>query len=363
MMTESGSSGPRFLGSSGSEPIDQPRTRGPEEPRSPSWTFNGVVRLTKIGTAYILGTVLLAVAAINTGNNAIYIGVAFMLGCLLLSGVASRGGLKHIHAEVGAIDEAWAGKPAGGTLHIRNASHIWNVRDVVFVSPELAEPVLVPLLPRRQELVIPVQFLFHRRGIAELKTVDSYTRYPFGFFLKKRRLHVHSEVVVYPRIRPEDVVRERFRMVLGQETSEPRRGEGTEIHSFRDYTRGDSLRHVHWKKSASLGRWIMKQHEAEGVQAIQVAVDPYKPRGVSGEEFEEMISDAATFIFDAAARGFEVSLLLPRVDVRSRESQSASPLFRALALLDAVYEPVDMMIDRNTVYFSLAGGRHDAKSA
>ncbi|HJQ37877.1 MAG TPA: DUF58 domain-containing protein, partial [Thermoanaerobaculia bacterium] len=327
------------------------------KPAAP-WQFNGVVRLTKVGTTYILGTIVLAVAAINTGNNAIYIGVAFMLGCLLLSGIASKGGLKHLHVDVGAIDEAWAGRPADGTLRVRNASRVWNVRDVVFVSPELADPVLVPILPRKQELVIPVRFLFHRRGLAELKTLDSYTRYPFGFFLKKRRLRVHSEVVVYPRLHPESLVQEQFRSVAGQETSEPRPGEGTEIHSFRDYTRGDSLRHVHWKKSASLGRWIMKQNEAEGAHAVQVIVDPYKPRGVSSDAFEEMISDAATFIFDAAARGLEVTLTLPRVDVRSRDG-----LFRALALVEPVYEPVEMLVDRNAVYFSAAGGHHDAKSA
>jgi len=330
-----------------------PRTSNLEPP----WTFNGVVRLTKVGTTYILGTIVLAIAALNTGNNAIYIGVAFMLGCLLLSGIASKGGLKHLHVEVGAIDEAWAGKPADGTLRVRNASRVWNVRDVVFVSADLAAPVVVPLLPRRKELVIPVQFLFQRRGIARLTRLDSYTRYPFGFFLKKRRLRVHSEVVVYPRIQPESAVQERFRTISGGETSEPRPGEGTEIHSFREYTRGDSLRHVHWKKSASLGRWIMKQNEAEGAHAIQVAVDPYKPRAVSEDAFEEMISDAATFIFDATTRGFDVTLSLPRADVRSREGQ-----FRALALLDAIHEPVELIVDRNAIYFSV-GSRHDAKSA
>jgi len=85
--------------------------------------FNGVVRLTRIGTTYILGTIVLAIAALNTGNNAIYIGVAFMLACLLLSGLASKGGLKHLQVEIGAIDEAWAGRPAdaGETPELRGA--------------------------------------------------------------------------------------------------------------------------------------------------------------------------------------------------------------------------------------------------
>ena len=65
-------------------------------PTGHPWQFDGVVRLTRVGTTYILATVILAIAAINTGNNAIYIAVALMLGCLLLSGLASKGGLKHL---------------------------------------------------------------------------------------------------------------------------------------------------------------------------------------------------------------------------------------------------------------------------
>jgi uncharacterized protein (DUF58 family) len=328
-----------------------------------AFEFNGVVRLTKVGTTYVLGTVVLSIAALNTGNNAIYIGVAFMLGCLLLSGVASKSGLKKLEVEVGTIDEAWAGRAAEGTLRIRNRSRIWNVRDVVIVCGDFAEPVLVPLLRRRQEVVVRARYLFQRRGRVELKTLDTYTRYPFGFFLKKRRLRVHSEVVVYPRIHPEDVTRERFRAITGEQTAVQRPGEGTELHSFREYARGDSLRHVHWKKSASLGRWIMKQTEAEAARYVHVVVDPYKPRTVSSDEFEEMISDAATFVHDVSTRGFEVMLSFPRVDILSQEGQSAAPLFRALALLEPMHEVVDQVVDRDAIFFSVAGGRHDAKSA
>ena len=328
-----------------------------------AFEFNGVVRLTKVGTAYIFATIVLSVAALNTGNNAIYIGVSFMLGCLLLSGIASKGGLKHLEVEIAAIDEAWVGRAADGVLRIRNRSRIWNVRDVVIVSPDLAAPVLAPLLPRREEVIVPAQFLFHRRGLAEVKTLDSYTRYPFGFFFKKRRLRVHSEVVVYPRIHPDETPRARFRAEDGEQNVEQRPGEGTEIHSFRDYARGDSLRHVYWKKSASLGRWIMKQTEAEAARSVHVIVDPYKPRSVSADDFEEMISDAATFIFDASSRGYDVTLSLPRIDIRARDGQSATPMFRALALLEPVYEPVHQGVERNAVFFSASGGRHEAKSA
>jgi uncharacterized protein (DUF58 family) len=328
-----------------------------------SFEFNGVVRLTKVGTTYIGATVILAVAAINTGNNAIYIAVSMMLGCLLLSGIASKGGLKHLEVEIRDIDDAWAGKPAGGMLRVRNRSRIWNVRDVVLTSEAFASPVLVALIPRRSEVQIAASFLFPRRGLAHVNAVDSYTRYPFGFFMKKRRLRVSSEVVVYPHLLPEAVARERFRPVTGEQSTATRPGPGSEIHSFREYAQGDSLRQVHWKKSASLGRWIMKQHEADADRTVNVVVDPYKPRGTTDDEFEQLIATAATFIYDAARRGLDVTLSLPRMTIRARESESAAPIFRALALLEPAHEPLQQLFDRHAIVFSVSGRGHDAKSA
>lgn len=332
-------------------------------PAGHPWQFNGVVRLTKVGTTYIFSTVILAIAAINTGNNAIYIAVALMLGCLLLSGLASKGGLKHLSLEIRGIDEAWAGRPSDGTLVVRNDSRIWNVRDVVLMSDVLAAPVLIPVIQRRSELVITTQFVFARRGLAHVGAIDSYTRYPFGFVLKKRRLRVSSEVVVFPHILAEEAARERFKPVTGDAGTTSRPGPGSEIHSFREYVRGDSVRQVHWKKSASLGRWIMKQHESDAARSLHVVVDPYKPRRTSEEDFEAMIASAATFVYHAARRGLDVTLALPRVTLRARESESAAPLFRALALLEPAHEPVHQLLERDSVVFSVAGGRDDAQSA
>jgi uncharacterized protein (DUF58 family) len=327
------------------------------------WEFRGVVRLTRIGTVYVLSTVVLAIAAINTGNNSLYIAVAFMLGCLLLSGIASKGGLKNLEVEVPVLREVWAGKPAEGILRVRNRSRIWNVRDVVITAESLAAPLLIPVVSRGETRTLPVQFVFPKRGRALVSAIDSYTRYPFGFFLKKRRLRVQSEVIVYPRLLPGGSENARFRRVVGDEQTTARRGLGSEVHSFRDYSRGDSLRHVHWKKSASLGRWIIKQPAADAQASIHVIVDPYKPHGISDEEFEEMVSSAATLIFEAARKGYDVTLSLPRVTVRARPAEPAAPLFLALALLEPARERVHQVVDRGSVLFSVSGGRDDAKSA
>lgn len=316
--------------------------------------FNGVVRLTRTGTSYLLLTLVIGFAALNTGNNALYIGLTFMLGCLLLSGMASKNGLKYLTAEVAGISDAWAGRPADGRLVVRNRSRLWHVRDVVITSDELAEPAFLPHVPRRETVEVTVRFLFHRRGRVEVRKLDLYTRYPFGFFLKKRRVTVSSDVIVFPRLLGTGSERERFRTSIGDQTSANRPGHGSELHSFREYVRGDSLRQVYWKKSASHGRWIVRQTALDAGRVVHVAVDPYKPAGASDEQFEEMISAAATLLHDAAGRGLDIVLSLPRVTLRASEMQSANALFRALALIEPAYEPLAHDVDAASMLFSLS---------
>ena len=320
-----------------------------------AWTFDGVVRLTRIGTTYILFTIVMGFAALNTGNNSLYIGLTFMLGCLLLSGIASKGGLKHLEVVMSEVGEAGAGRPADAQLRVRNRSRIWNVRDVVITAPDLAEPLLIPLLARGGTVEIGAPFVFRRRGRVELKTLDLYTRYPFGFFLKKRRIRIGSEVIVYPRLLPENATRERFRPTTGDQSSANRPGPGTEIHSFREYVRGDSMRQVYWKKSASIGRWIIKQTDLDATRSVHVVVDPYRPRGVTEDMFEEMISAATTFIYHSLQRGLDVVLTMPRLTMRAKEYEGAVGMFRALALMEPAYELVHQNIERGTIVFAVRG--------
>jgi uncharacterized protein (DUF58 family) len=317
------------------------------------WQFDGVVRFTKVGTTFLVFTVVIGFAALNTGNNPLYIGLTFMLGCLLLSGIASKGGLKHLSIELRGAGDAWAGRPLDLTLRITNTSRVWNVRDVVITSDDLAQSVLVPIVEKRRTVDVNASFVFQRRGLARIQRVDLYTRYPFGFFLKKRRVRLSGEIIVYPRLLTEEAVRERFRPIVGEELNANRPGVGSEIHSFREYVRGDSLRHIYWKKSASLGRWIIKQTDLDAGRAVHVVVDPYKPHGASDDAFEEMISAAATFVEHASRGNLNIVFSLPRATIHVKEGATATPIFRALALLEATHEPVAQPVERDSLLFSL----------
>src|SRR5258708_31640636 len=143
--------------------------------------------------------------------------------------------------------------------------------------------------------------------------------------------------------------------MIGEQSQANRAGPGTEIHSFREYIRGDSVRQVNWKKAASLGRWIIKQTDLEAARALHVVVDPFKPRHASDEDLEDVISEATTFVYHAVERGLDIMLSLPRATIRSRGGENASSMFRALALLEPSYEPMRQSVDRTSIIFSIGG--------
>lgn len=314
--------------------------------------FNGVVRLTSIGAGHVMLTLVLGFAAINTGNNSLYLALAFLLGSLLLSGVASKGGLRHIQVELLHVEEAWVGQPINGLLRVRNGSRLWNVRDIVITFPELHQSMLVPRLARGRAMEVAAKLMFQRRGRVSFTHVDLYTCYPFGFFLKKRRHRLHGEAIVFPRLLTEAERREAHAPDAGEARGANRPGPGTDIFAFREYVRGDSFRHVHWRKSASIGRWIMKQPEHEWVPSIAVVVDPVKPAAATAEQFEHLVSQAATFLHEAIREGHSVTLHLPQSTISGDGPVGRRSIFEALALLEPldparaaalIYEPGDVV--------------------
>lgn len=315
--------------------------------------FDGVVRFTRVGGAYLFATLVIGFAALNTGNNSLYIGLSLLLSTLLLSGIASKDGLRKIQLSFVGMEDAWAGRPTRGVLRVRNVSSIWNVRDIIIVAPTMARPSLVTEVRRRSSVDAEVEFLFPERGRAELTTVDLYTRYPFGLFLKKRRVRLEGSTIVFPRLLDQSVDAHSRREMRGEIEIDGRQGSGSDLFGFREYAVGDSLREIHWKKSASIGRWIMKEHQSEAGHMLILLVDPVLPSHALRERFEAMISEVATLIHDAIQSERDVVLHIAMETWSTRVDPSARTLFEALALLEPATSALLPAVGTQAVVFSL----------
>jgi uncharacterized protein (DUF58 family) len=196
-----------------------------------------------------------------------------------------------------------------------------------------------------------------------LTSVDLYTRFPFGLFTKKRRAKLSGSAIVFPRLLADESLRDDFAPTLGDRNPRNAAGPGTEIFAFRDYVRGDSLRHVHWKKSASIGRWIMKQSQQDANPIVAITFDPFIASADDRERFEELVSEAATAVRNAIDGGYDVHFHLGRQASLVGQSDRGSAAYEALALVEPQAEAPTPFGGTGVVLYSLRSGSRDARTA
>ena len=233
--------------------------------------------VTRAGLIYILISVVIGIAAINTGNNLLYVVVAALLSAILVSGSRLGAGAPQSRARcslararfcrtsdagapalaqhqfVAAIffrargsRQAQRRKTAGdweaytfGWPRNRAPQDQWlrlpdrrlrRVREEP-EKPILQESVYFPFLAPGQELRADLEISFPVRGRYCEKNFGLATRFPFAFLMKTRRINLAREVIVYPAVEPTEQFLEVLPMVTGEfETFVSGRGNDLYLH-------------------------------------------------------------------------------------------------------------------------------------
>ncbi len=117
------------------------------------------------------------------------------------------------------------------------------------------------------------QFRAQRRGRFRWSGLTVMASDPLGLVVKRKDYRTEpTELTVVPRPIPVSID---MPMAAGWGISEAEsgqtRGAGIEPRGIREYSQGDSLRHVHWRSSARAGRLLVKEFEA-GTHASAVFI-------------------------------------------------------------------------------------------
>lgn len=268
------------------------------------------IRITRIGLLYIGLTLVVGVAAANTGNNALYIVEALLLAVLVLSGLTSRRNVTKLDVTLELPEEVHANEPFAARLGLRNRDR-WSARRLIVVAGLAeGEALLVPHLARLAGESGVLHSMIRRRGVYEVAFVHLSSVFPFGFFSKGLRIRQESEILVFPQIFPAgpDVPGRAAR--IGDRATN-RRGRGHELFNLRRYQTGDERRGIHWKQTARTGDLIFMEREAEAGRRLTIVLDNAVGELVEEAElqrFETLVSEAATAAHEALRRGYEVEL-------------------------------------------------------
>ncbi len=183
-------------------------------------------KLTREGIVYIVGILVVALAALNTGNNLLFMVLACLLAGILISGLLSRLVLGGVEVRLELPEHVFAQRTTLAIAELYNAKQMTPSFSVSLVSDDepkakskaqtnpsrqiLDRPVYFPYIPHRATARQNVEITFPRRGIYHQDALGLRTRFPFGFLQKTRRVGAGMEVVVYPRIQPTEEFYEAF---------------------------------------------------------------------------------------------------------------------------------------------------------
>jgi len=244
-------------------------------------TYQVDYRLTREGIIYLGAVFILVLAAVNTGNNLLFMILACMLGGILISGVLSRVVLAGAELRFDLPEHTFAEQPVLAELELRNEKQLWpsfalrvvgeGVKDSAQI---LTQPVFFPYIPRGNAVRQKVELRFPRRGNYRQDAFGIRTRFPFGFFEKTRRVDSPIGIVVYPRVEPAEQFCEILPLLSGEMASYFR-GRGYELHSLREYTPADSARFVDWKVSAKSQRLMVREFAREDERRVMLVLDPF----------------------------------------------------------------------------------------
>lgn len=297
------------------------------------------IRITKVGLWFIILTVLVAVPAANTGNNALYLVEATMLSLLVVSGVISRQNLRRLEVDFSPPSEVYAKEPFDIGFELRNRGHFWPRWLLVLAGTEQTRSVLVPYLRRRSAFQGSLELTATRRGILALEHAHLASIFPLGLFRKGMRYRIDLDLLVYPEVRSSF---ELHRRGLGGVGEQPARkiGVGPELHSLRAFRLGDDRRGIHWKQTARTGELVYMEREAETGERLSIVLDNAVGKletAAVEEAFELLVSDAATAAHHYLERDCEVELVTRNEVVGfGRGRGHRRRILEALALLPAV---------------------------
>ncbi len=280
------------------------------------------VKITRPGFVYIAITILISVAAINTGNNLLYIISSLMLALMALSGAASLVNLFSIDISLGASEEIFASIPARFSLTVskRRGSSFFLKLETLFGS------VPLPFIKGRSEQ--PLWLTFPGRGKTILESLQIHSGFPLGFFRRFKKTPVGLELIVYPR--PENCV---LPVPSGgirgtEKPSDSFFSElGDEIKELRTYRPSDPLKWVEWKATARRGRMVVR--EFYHLEGDTLKIDLSRKR----DPWEGRISEACYLVLEGHRRRLFVGLKLPDREIKpGRSEKHKKELLEALAL-------------------------------
>jgi len=239
------------------------------------------------GLGFIAVAIVMLLAAINYGNNLIFL-LTFVLMALMVNSLwQTRRFLKQINIEPLAIEPRLADTPGWFSVRVSSASghpafyieaieheHTSSKSDPY--HPHESEHRGVDLtLAKGEETVVELLIASQQRGFLRAPNIEISSHYPFGLFTAWRMITPQQGQWLLPKDRPARLQQDK---PDAADTGDQRAEQGDPTR-LRAYQPGDSIRHIVFRHYAKTGVLITRQPESEKQPDIPHILDYHQLEG------------------------------------------------------------------------------------
>ena len=303
--------------------------------------FPRSLKITREGRWYIGALVLIGFAAINTGNNLLYLVVAMLLSLIIISGILSESTLRGLRVRRTLPTHAHQDKEVSLKMVVTNTkkklpSYSFTIEEAIpKKDPKDFRSKIgyVLKLDPASETTYFVKYRFKKRGRVKLTTLRIKTRFPFGLFIKGKLEETPGEIIVYPATKAVSATEDALAVQAGT-LRIPKAGIGVELHDLKEYRPGDDSRYIDWKASARARSVMRKEFEEESERKITVIFKNLDDRTKS---FEEAVTEAASLAKHYLEEDYSVALkTLSGTIAHAKGSVQLEEILHTLALIKPV---------------------------
>jgi len=323
--------------------LDRPEAKNAWQRFLRRWRPPRKLKFTREGKYFLGITLGVGFAAINTGNNLLYLLLGMLLSLIVLSGVMSELSLRDLNVVRRLPTRAQVGRAHLVEIEVFNRkkripSYAIEVEDLRAGQPADKRCFFLKISPNSAQ-VAAYRRSPQRRGRDRHIGFRIATRFPFGLFEKSREVSCDGELIIYPAVDPLRLRTEEGGRRFGG-TGLSGRGSGDEVFGLRPMREGDDPRDIYWRKSTLLDQLVLRERARETRPDVELMLDVRRPLDTGDEwllQFERRIRDLASRSVAHLKRGDGVTIVTTAGErVRADRNVGADRLLRFLALVDAV---------------------------
>lgn len=306
--------------------------------------FPRTLVVTAVGKRFLALLILIGIAAINTGNNLLYLIVAILLSIIIISGFLSEATLKSVDIKRTIPKTIYKNTKTYFLLTAENKKKFlpsYSFKLLEYENPDLqAKHGYFMKIRGKENANKRVSYEFAKRGLIKLYAIKMTTKFPFGIISKTKLAICEEDILVLPKIQPVNGI-DNLNKNMGSSTPSRHKGYGTDIHSLRDYVTGEDVKRIHWKMSAKKSKLVYMERLAEDTKSVTLYFDNYKSSEQQDEKenelFELAVDKAASYCAHFIKRGFKVTLkTLEDETVTADSKEGLLQILKTLALLEPI---------------------------